>query len=145
MKLFTRVPLNLKLFWSGLIPILALLYFFYLIYQQKQLQIADTANFISRLEVSSKVNGLLEDLQHERRESINKAVGKEVNERLKTERDQVDLAIEGVEAIAGRELFKNYRSFLICLDSLGLKRLDVNFDKKHDKKCASFFFRLSIV
>jgi thioester reductase-like protein len=110
MKLFTRIPLNSKLFLSGLIPILALLYFFYIIYQQKQSQIINTANFAARLVVSSNINGLLEDIRQERRESVSKSLGKEVGESLQNERDQVDLAIEKISDIVDKEAFRNYKS-----------------------------------
>lgn len=110
MKLFTRISLNSKLFLSGLIPILALLYFFYIIYQQKQSQITNTANFATRLVVSSNINGLLEDIRQERRESVSKALGKEVGESLQNERDQVDLAIEKISDIVDKEAFRNYKS-----------------------------------
>src|SRR5690606_17354555 len=104
------IPLNSKLFLSGLIPILALLYFFYIIYQQKQSQIINTANFAARLVVSSNINGLLEDIRQERRESVSKSLGKEVGESLQNERDQVDLAIEKISDIVDKEAFKNYKS-----------------------------------
>lgn len=112
MKLFTRIPINFKLFLSGLVPVLALLYFFYLIYQQKQLQIADTAKFTTQLKVSSNINRLLEDLRQERRESLSVEEGKEVGENLRTKRDRVDLAIEGVEKIVDKDIFDNYKSFM---------------------------------
>src|SRR5690554_4388994 len=111
MKLFTRIPLNLKLFLSGLVPALALFYFFFLIYQHKQLQIADTASFATRLTISSNVNRLLEDLQQERRESVNKALNNEAERSLQNERDRVDLAINDIEALADKEMFNNYKSF----------------------------------
>ncbi len=111
MKLFTRIPLNLKLFLSGLVPVLALFYFFFLIYQQKQLQIADTASFTRRLTISSNVNRLLEYLQQERRESVNKALRNEAERNLQNERDRVDLAINNIGDLADEEMFNNYKSF----------------------------------
>lgn len=84
MKLFTQVPLNIKLFLSGILPIMALLYFFHLIYEQKKLQIANTENFTTRLDLSSRINILLEDLRQERRASLNKII----DENLRDERDK---------------------------------------------------------
>src|SRR5690554_4266809 len=112
MKLYTRVPLNFKLLLSGLVPVVALFYFFYLIYQQKQLQIADTANFSTQVNVSLNVNRLLEDLRQERRGSVSKAVGKEGGESLEMERDRVDASIKKIEETLDNEIFNNYKSFM---------------------------------
>jgi signal transduction histidine kinase/CheY-like chemotaxis protein/HAMP domain-containing protein len=107
MKLSTQIPLNIRLFMSGLLPILALFYFFYLIYEQKRLQIADTRNFTVQLQFSSKVNNLLEDLRQERRISLNNTLG----ENLRNERDEVDSTIEEIESMSGKEMFDNYKNF----------------------------------
>lgn len=107
MKLSTKVPLNVRLFISGLLPILALFYFFYLINEQKRTQIADTKSFTIQLQLSASVNKLLEDLRRERSASLHGSLA----EVVRNERDGVDTSIEEIEAIAGRELFDNYKNF----------------------------------
>lgn len=112
MKIFTKVPLNLKLFFSGIVPVLALLYFFFLIYQQKQEQIAETEDFQRQVMLSTNVNKLLENLRQERRESLSKLAGKETNEDLNNERAEVDSNVEEIKQILDSDAFTNYQSLV---------------------------------
>jgi signal transduction histidine kinase/DNA-binding response OmpR family regulator len=106
MKLFTQIPLNIKLFLSGLIPVIALFYFFSIIFKQKEQQITNTITLTSQLELSSQINSLLENLRQERRASLNN-----VNGNLRNERDKVDATIVELEKIAGKEMLNNYKNF----------------------------------
>lgn len=106
MKLFTQVPLTFKLFLSGIVPVIALFYFFSIIYEQRQIQIANTEVLSTQLELSTQINTLLETLRQERRASLNTK-----SEDLRNERDKVDAAIIDLEKIAGREMLNNYKNF----------------------------------
>src|SRR5690606_38321254 len=132
-KIFSQIPLKLKLIISGTIPILVLLYFSYAILREKKDQIETTKNFITRLNISTEINYILSEIQQERRSSLSKLVYKGSEEMLNIQRNKVDEAAKDLQQALGLEFDKNYKdyTFLAQLPSWRRKidRYEISVDE----------------
>src|SRR5690606_9926178 len=81
-KVFNRIPLNLKLVFSAIIPLLALIYYFYVIQAEREVRIETTKNFITRLNTTVAINNLADNLQQERRYSLSKLLGRKTESNI---------------------------------------------------------------
>src|SRR5690606_26107371 len=108
-KLFNRIPLNLKLVFSAAIPLLALLYYFYIIQAEKQLQITTTNNFIDRLNNTVATANLIDELQQERRFSLSLILRKENDSNLSNQRKESDIAFNELEKFSNNGFTEDYK------------------------------------
>ncbi|HUH17596.1 response regulator [Albibacterium sp.] len=110
-KLFNRIPLNLKLLFSAVIPLLALFYYFYIIQAEKQIQVSTTNNFISRLNNTIATANLIDELQKERRFSLSFLLKRENNSNLIVQREQSDIAFNELEKTSQNGFTEDYKKF----------------------------------
>src|SRR5690606_4335689 len=98
-RLFNRIPLNVKLILSAVVPILALIYYFSLIQTEKSVRITTTENFIGRLDLTVATGKLIDRVQQERRYSLSYLLGRESNGNLIKSRKETDEAFKEYEAL----------------------------------------------
>jgi len=110
-KIFNRIPLNLKLIFSAVIPLLALTYYFYIIQQERQIRIATTENFISRLNNAVAISNLADQLQQERRLSLSYLLRRENESNLLEQRKKVSLAFTEFENLSKDGFSDQFRKF----------------------------------
>src|SRR5690554_1606006 len=110
-KLFNRIPLNLKLIFSAVIPLLALFYYFYIIQAEKQIQVSTTDNFIGRLNNTIATANLIDELQKERRFSLSFLLERENNSNLIIQREQSDIAFNELEKVSQNGCTEDYKNF----------------------------------
>jgi signal transduction histidine kinase/DNA-binding response OmpR family regulator len=118
-KLFNRIPLNVKLILSAVVPILALIYYFSLIQTEKSVRITTTENFIGRLDLTVATGELIDRVQQERRYSLSYLLGRESNGNLIKARKETDEAFREYEALVQggfTDEFKEY-SYLNKLEN----------------------------
>jgi signal transduction histidine kinase/DNA-binding response OmpR family regulator/HAMP domain-containing protein len=115
-KLFNRIPLNLKLVLSAVIPLLALIYYFYITQVEKQIQITTTNNFIGRLDNSIATANLVDELQQERRFSLSFLLKRENNTNLINQRRESDNAFDELEKVSGDTFSEDYKKFTFIND-----------------------------
>src|SRR5690606_33118878 len=127
-QLFNRIPLNLKLILSAIIPLLALLYYFYVINTEREIKIATTENFIGRLNSTVAVSDLSDQLQQERRLSLSYLVGRENESNLINQRKETDVAFSKLEELLQGGLNENYKEYTF-INELSDWRLQVDDHK----------------
>jgi len=115
-QLFNRIPLNLKLLFSAVIPLLALIYYFYIIQAEKQLQIVTTTNFIGRLNNTVATANLIDELQQERRFSLSLILKRENNNNLVDQREETDIAFNELEKLSIVGFTEDYKKFTFIND-----------------------------
>ena len=67
---FNLIPLNYKLTLLALVPLIVLIFFFYLIEKEKTENITGNNNFITRINLALAADDLVEQIQQERRLSL---------------------------------------------------------------------------
>src|SRR5690606_16920145 len=127
-QLFNRIPLNLKLILSAIIPLLALLYYFYVINTEREIKIATTENFIGRLNSTVAVSDLSDQLQQERRLSLSYLVGRENESNLINQRKETDVAFSKLEELLQGGLNESYKEYTF-INELSDWRLQVDDHK----------------
>src|SRR5690606_11177759 len=103
-QVFNRIPLNLKLILSAVVPLLALIYYFYVIHSEREVKIATTENFIGRLNSSVAVSDLADQLQQERRFSLSYLVARENEANVLNQRKETDATFAQLEQLRGSGL-----------------------------------------
>jgi len=124
-KVFNRIPLNLKLVLSAIIPLLALVYYFYIIQQERNVKIATTENFISRLNTAVAISNLADQLQQERRFSLSYLLRRESENNLIEQRKKVSLAFTELENLSEDGFSEQFRK-MTFLDELQNWRKEVD-------------------
>src|SRR5690606_1846584 len=125
--LFNRIPLNLKLIFSAVIPLLALFYYFYIIQAEKQIQVSTTNNFISRLDNTIATANLIDELQKERRFSLSFLLKRESNGNLIAQREKSDIAFNELEKSSQNGFTDDYKKFTF-INSLEEWRIRIDSD-----------------
>src|SRR5690606_14690168 len=98
-RLFNRIPLNIKLILSAVIPLLVLIYYFSVISTERTVRIQTTENFIGRLDLTVASGDLVDQIQQERRYSLSYLLGRENNANLITARKETDRAFSEYESL----------------------------------------------
>lgn len=126
-KLFNQIPLNLKLLFSAVIPLLALFYYFYIIQAEKQIRVTSTNNFIGRLNNTIATDNLIDELQQERRFSLSFILKRENSTNLIDQREESDIAFSELEKLSKNGFSEDYKKFTFINDLEGWrKRIDNN-------------------
>lgn len=110
-KLFNRIPLNIKLILSAVIPLLALIYYFSVIHTERTVRIQTTENFIGRLDLTVASGDLVDKIQQERRFSLSYLLGRENNANLITARKETDRAFSEYESLMKDGFTEDFRKY----------------------------------
>lgn len=125
-KVLRQIPLQVKLFLIGLIPVFFLVYFGFQIQREKKDKIEMVDKFVFQLQQSAKVISLIDQLQLERRFTFSYCLNKQRQTEMLLQRNRSDEAIREVDELEGIYL-SGYKSFTF-LDSLRLFRKNVDAD-----------------
>src|SRR5690606_2103775 len=124
-QVFNRIPLNLKLILSAVVPLLAPIYYLYVIHTEREVKIATTENFTGRLKSTVAVSDLPDQQQQERRFSLSYLVARENEANLLNQRKETDAAFSQLEQLRGSGLNENYKSYTF-INELADWRLEVD-------------------
>lgn len=108
---FNLIPLNYKLALLGFVPLLALIFFFYIVEKGKTDRIAGTNDFIARIDLTLTVDNLVEQLQQERRLSISKIFNQHDEGELSVQQLKTDEATQQLNAYIDKGLNADYGNY----------------------------------
>lgn len=91
---FNLIPLNYKLVLLALVPVIVLIFFFYLIENEKKERIEGTNDFITRIHLALSADNLVEQLQQERRLSLSNIFNRNDSGALSVQQLKTDEAIQ---------------------------------------------------
>lgn len=100
MKSLGRLPLNVKLALTSLVPLLALIYFFSIVHADKKTQITYTKNFQKRLQVTVAIFNAVSDLEQERRFALQYYYKITSLPLLQDQQAASDLSLEHIKALS---------------------------------------------
>jgi len=123
-KLFKRLPLAIKLFLIGLIPLVFLIYLTFQVYKEKNARLKLLEGYIEQINQSANLSGLIDALQTERKLSFDYALGKSEYRELYNHRPKTDTLLSKLEQSHDSSLygFKEYTALY------RLKELRVDID-----------------
>ena len=110
-RLFNRIPLNIKLILSAVIPLLVLIYYFSVISTERTVRIQTTENFIGRLDLTVASGDLVDQIQQERRYSLSYLLGRENNANLITARKETDRVFSEYESLMKEGFTEDFRKY----------------------------------
>jgi PAS domain S-box-containing protein len=96
-RVFSRLPLPVKLMLIGLIPLALLIYTTLQIYSDKKEKINLLSSYIDRIHQSADINTLVDYLEKERKYSFDYAMRKDKRDELMLQRPRTDSAIHRLE------------------------------------------------
>ncbi|GAA4803922.1 hypothetical protein GCM10023231_36240 [Olivibacter ginsenosidimutans] len=125
---FNLIPLNYKLALLGFVPLMTLLFFFYLLEKEKGQRIEGANNFINRISLALTTDNLIEQLQQERRLSLSKIFNKNDNGALGVQQSKTDEAIQQLNFYTDSGLNADYAEYTF-INELPIWRSNLNNGK----------------
>lgn len=125
---FNLIPLNYKLALLALVPLIVLIFFFYLIEKEKTDRITGTNNFITRINLALTADDLVEQIQQERRLSLSNLFKGNENGALSVQQLKTDEAIQKFDAYIDSGLNTEYANYTF-IDELPSWRSKINSRK----------------
>ncbi|QNL50849.1 response regulator [Olivibacter sp. SDN3] len=122
---FNLIPLNYKLALLGFVPLLALIFFFYIVEKGKADRISGTNSFIARIDLTLATDKLVEQLQQERRLSVSKIFNQQDEGGLSVQQLKTDEAIQQLNAYIDKGLIADYGNYTF-LNELPKWRTEIN-------------------
>jgi len=122
---FNLIPLNYKLALLGFVPLVALIFFFYLIEKEKKERIDGANNFISRINLALTTDNLIEQLQQERRLSLRKIFDNNDEGALSVQQLKTDEAVQQLNLYTDSGLSTDYADYTFIND-LPIWRSSIN-------------------
>lgn len=118
-RFFRRLPLPVKLFLIGLVPLIFLVYTSFQVYKEKTQKVELLTNFVSRIHQSANLNSLINNLQEERKLSFDYVLNPQDSVNYLHIRLATDSVIRYLENNheAALDSFRSY-TFLEGLDSI---------------------------
>lgn len=108
---FNLIPLNYKLAMLGFVPLMCLLFFFFVVEKEKADRIEGTNNFITRINQALSADNLIEQLQQERRLSLDKIFKKKDEGALSVQQLKTDEAIQQFNTYIDSGLNADYAEY----------------------------------
>jgi|GEM_PF-54980 len=108
---FNLIPLNYKLTLLGFVPLMALIFLFFLIEKEKMERIDGANNFINRIHLALTADNLIEQLQQERRLSLNKFFNSADDGALSVQQLKTDEAIQQLNLYTDSGLSVDYTEY----------------------------------
>ena len=127
----------------GIIPILFLIYFSILIYQEKSQTVTLIGDYIEHVEQSVNIGGLISELSWERRYSYQNALKKEDPENVKTQRKKTDSIINILKNSPDLDLNK-FTSYTF-LDNLSEVRANIDSGQNYAPEAILQYYTDAII
>lgn len=108
---FNLIPLNYKLTLLGFVPLMCLLFFFFIVENEKTERIEGTNNFITRINLALSADNLIEQLQQERRLSLDKIFKTKDEGALNVQQVKTDEAIQHFNTYIDSGLNADYANY----------------------------------
>ena len=99
MYIFKRLPLYIKLSLTSLVPLIALIYFFNLVYKDQQRQITYIENFKKRLNITLTIHQGVSQLEKERRISLQYLFNNRPLQVLENQQASSDVTLEEIKSL----------------------------------------------
>jgi len=122
---FNLIPLNYKLALLGIVPLVAMIFFFYLVEKEKGERINGANNFINRINFALTTDNLIEQLQQERRLSLSKLFNQNDEGALGIQQLKTDEALQQFEVYTDSGLTADYRAYTF-IDELASWRTKIS-------------------
>lgn len=122
---FNLIPLNYKLALLGFVPLMALIFLFFLIEKEKTERIGGANNFINSIHLALTADNLIEQLQQERRLSLNKIFNKADAGELTVQQLKTDDAIQQLNLYTDSGLSVDYADYTF-INELSAWRSHIN-------------------
>lgn len=122
---FNLIPLNYKLALLALVPLIVLIFFFYLIEKEKTERITGNDNFITRINLALAADDLVEQIQQERRLSLSNLFKGNENGALSVQQLKTDEAIQKFDTYVDSGLNAEYANYTF-IDELPSWRSKIN-------------------
>lgn len=122
---FNLIPLNYKLALLGLVPLICLIFFFFIVEKEKTERINGTDNFITRINLALSADNLIEQLQQERRLSLDKMFKINDEGALSVQQLKTDEAIQQLNMYTDSGLNADYAEYTF-IDELPNWRSSIN-------------------
>ncbi|HWV71036.1 MAG TPA: nitrate- and nitrite sensing domain-containing protein, partial [Pseudosphingobacterium sp.] len=122
---FNLIPLNYKLTLLALVPLIVLIFFFYLIEKEKTENITGNNNFITRINLALAADDLVEQIQQERRLSLSNLFKGNENGALSVQQLKTDEAIQKFDTYVDSGLNAEYANYTF-IDELPTWRSKIN-------------------